>query len=89
MAFASDDERIQNLGLNRLYDAFNVCTQVRGTRVHLGDFDVCISEDLIEGGWVFHVVVAEEDRHREIGELRMLLEVFRLLRDPRSIGMTC
>ena len=60
VAFAGDDERIQNLGLNRLDHAFNVCPQVRGTRGHLGDFDVGFSEDLIEGGRVLHVVVAEE-----------------------------
>ena len=68
MAFASDDERIQNIGLNRLYYAFNVCPQVRRARGHLGDGDSGFPEDLIEGGRVFHVVVSLKDRQREIGD---------------------
>ena len=75
-------------GLNRLYYAFNMRPQVRGTRGHLGDFDVGFPEDLIEGGWVFHVVIAEEDRQREIGDLRMLLEPLRLLRDPGCVWLS-
>ena len=68
VAFASDDQRIQNLGLNRLYYAFNMRPQVRRARGHFGNRDTCLAEDFIEGGRVFHVVVSLKDRQREIGD---------------------
>ncbi len=60
VAFVEDDQTVQNLVLNRLYYALNMCPQVGGTRGHLRDRHSRLAEDLIEGGRVFHVVVAEE-----------------------------
>ena len=60
VAFADDDERVQNFMLDGLDDPLNVSAQVRGARRHLGDRDSRLVEDFIEGGWVLYVVVAEE-----------------------------
>ena len=68
VAFVEDEHAIQNFGLNCLDDPLNVSPQVWGTGRHLGDFNARLAEDLIETRWVLHVVVAQQDRQREIGE---------------------
>ena len=57
--FTDHDQGIKNLVLDCLDDSLHVRSHIGGTRGHLGDFDVCLAEDLIEGEWVLHVVVAE------------------------------
>ena len=84
--FIENEHSIQNLVLQSLNHSFHVCPQIWCTGRHLGDRDARFTEDLIEGGWVSHVVVAQQDRQREIGEFGMLVEPLGLLSHPRCIG---
>ena len=87
MPFVEDDHAVQNLVLQSLNHS-STCARRFGARGSiLGTVTPYLAKDLIEGGWVLYVVVAEEDRQREIGDLRILLQPLRLLCDPSGIGL--